>query len=236
MENINCWESKFEICSYSNRLLDKIDLLNKQVAHKVNINEVKKAIYYARKYHGSQMRQSGEPYYSHPIEVAYMFAEYTAEEIKQYYKTDLIVTSILHDTIEDTTLTEEMILDIFGKQVATQVESLTRVKSYGKVSSAQIIENLLLQKEHEVAVIKLFDRLHNMQTIKAKPPEKIKKIIDETVKIFIFLSMHLDAPLIEKNLVELCQQYSFNLLQKRQITNHYPLFSFQENSLLPFLI
>ncbi len=55
------------------------------------------------------MRQSGEPFYSHPIEVAYMVAEYTAQEICQLFRTDMIVTSLLHDTIEDTALTKEMI-------------------------------------------------------------------------------------------------------------------------------
>ncbi len=54
------------------------------------------------------MRQSSEPYYSHPIEVAYMVAEYAASEIPRYFRTDMIVTSILHDTIEDTKLTEKM--------------------------------------------------------------------------------------------------------------------------------
>ena len=70
MKDLNLWRSKFELCSYSNRLINKIILLN-EVNNNVDLNEVKKAIYYARKYHGQQKRETGEPYYSHPLEVAY---------------------------------------------------------------------------------------------------------------------------------------------------------------------
>lgn len=214
MEDADCWGAKFEICCYSNKLLQKINLFNKHLAQNIDISEVKKAIYYARKYHGVQMRLSGEPYYSHPIEVAYMFAIYTAKEMQQYYKTDLIVTSILHDTIEDTVLTEGMILDIFGRQVASQVEDLTRIKPCGKISSAKIIELLYQQKKWGVLLVKLFDRLHNIYTIEAKSPEKIKEIIDETIKTFIRLSIYLEAPLLEKKLIELCQQHSSSFSQQ----------------------
>ena len=105
MEDVNNWQSKFAPCQYSDKLLNKLSLLNEQAKSPVDISEVTKAIYYARKYHGSQMRKSGEPYYSHPIEVAYLFAEYAGIENEQYYTTDLVATSILHDCIEDTVLT-----------------------------------------------------------------------------------------------------------------------------------
>ncbi len=68
----------------------------------------------AKKYHGTQRRQSGELYYSHPIEVAYKVADFR-------FTTDVLVTSILHDTIEDTELTKEMIATIFNSRIATQV-------------------------------------------------------------------------------------------------------------------
>ena len=79
---------------YSNRLLSKLLLLNAKAQEPIDISEIKKAIYYAKKYHGIQMRQSGEPYYSHPIEVAYQIADYK-------FTTDVLVTSILHDTLID---------------------------------------------------------------------------------------------------------------------------------------
>jgi (p)ppGpp synthase/HD superfamily hydrolase len=92
------------------------------------------------------MRQFGEPYYSHPIEVAYMAAEYAASEIPRYFRTDVIVTSILHDTIEDTTLTEKMIAYIFGSTMASQVEALTKIKPHGKINSKEILDLLYQQK------------------------------------------------------------------------------------------
>jgi (p)ppGpp synthase/HD superfamily hydrolase len=111
------------------------------------------------------MRQSGEPYYSHPIEVAYILAQYTALEISRLFRTDMIVTALLHDTIEDTQLTKKMIVYIFGEQVANQVEDLTRVKPHGKISSAETLDLLIQQKKYDVALIKIFDQIHNLETV-----------------------------------------------------------------------
>ena len=122
-------------CMYSNRLMNKLNVLNQKVHSKVDLVEIDKAIYYARKYHGTQMRQSGEPFYSHPLEVAYMISDYL-------FRTDIIVTSILHDCIEDTLLTKEMIVKEFGYKIANQVEDLTRVKNDKKISSAEIVKIL----------------------------------------------------------------------------------------------
>ncbi|WP_425363428.1 HD domain-containing protein [Candidatus Tisiphia endosymbiont of Hybos culiciformis] len=204
MEDIENWQAKFECCEYSAKLLNKLILLNKKAVHPVDINEITKAIYYAKKYHGSQMRQSGEPYYSHPIEVAYMVSQYTAQEVQQLFKTDMIVTSLLHDTIEDTTLTEEMIARIFGSNVASQVESLTRVKPYGKISSKETLDLLSQQKRFDVVLIKLFDRIHNLQTLGAKSPEKALKIVKETIGYFITLCVRLEIPIAEQQLISLC--------------------------------
>ena len=156
MEDLKNWQTKFKPCEYSAKLLNKLILLNEKVTHPVDIREIIKAIYYAKKYHGSQMRQSGAPYYSHPIEVSYMVAQYTAQEVPTLFKTEMIVTSLLHDTIEDTILTEEMIARIFGSQVASQVEALTRIKPYGKISSKETLDLLSQQNRFDVVFIKLF--------------------------------------------------------------------------------
>ncbi|WP_375332490.1 MULTISPECIES: HD domain-containing protein [unclassified Candidatus Tisiphia] len=205
MEDSNYWDnSKYAPCQYATRLLDKLRKMNEEVNRPIDIDEVIKAIYYAKKYHGSQMRQSGEPYYSHPIEVAYMISDYL-------FRTDIIVTSILHDTIEDTILTEKMIAYIFGEQVASQVEDLSRNKPHGKISSAEIMESLYRQKKYDVALIKLFDRKHNLQTLGAKSLEKARKIIEETLKRFITFSIYLEDRIegvlkIEERITELCYQ------------------------------
>jgi (p)ppGpp synthase/HD superfamily hydrolase len=204
MEDIDNWHTKFKTCEYSVKLLNKLILLNKKAAHPVDVREIIKALYYAKKYHGSHMRQSGEPYYSHPIEVAYMFASYTAQEVQLLFKTHMIVTSLLHDTIEDTTLTEEMIAQIFGSLIASQVEALTRIKPYGKISAKDTLDLLYQQKRFDIVLIKLFDRIHNLQTLGAKSPEKALKTVKETIGYFITLCIRLEIPTAEQQLVNLC--------------------------------
>jgi len=233
MEDSLNWAMKFDSCKYSNRLLDKLILLNEErlAEDAIDIREIQKAIYYAKKYHGDQKRQSGEPYYTHPLEVAYMLAEYSAKEDRRYFRTDLLVSAILHDTIEDTDLTFEMIEQLFGEVVAQQVEGLTRVKARGKITSEELIDSLLKQGNKDVLIIKMFDRLHNVQTINAKSPEKIKKIIDETIRVFLLLSLYLDMPRITNILLEFCYEhlhtkqniYSLVDIHSVFVTNNYQL-------------
>lgn len=209
MRDLNCWEKKFESCIYSDNLLNKLLKLNLQAENKINITEVKKAIYYAKKYHGEQKRQSGIPYYSHPLEVASMVANHC-------FKTDILVTSILHDTLEDTALTEVMIKDIFNPTIAWQVENLTRIKLdhnklKQKISAAEILDLLWLQNKEDLLLIKLFDRIHNIQTINIKSPEKILATVQETLKKFISLSIYFQAKnpslfKINKTILNLCYQ------------------------------
>ncbi|KIJ88401.1 HD domain-containing protein [Rickettsia asembonensis] len=204
MEDLSSWEEKFETCVYAKKLLDKIEYLNTKVKNPVDIEKIKKGIYYARKYHGLQMRQSGDPYYSHPIEVTIMLTEFVAEEAPKLYNAIMLQAALLHDTIEDTELTEEMIIAIFGLEVAKHVEGLTRIKPYGKISAEESLNLLINEKRHDTALIKLFDRIHNIQTLGAKSPEKARKIIEETLKKFLILSMYLEIPKIKNKLLELC--------------------------------
>lgn len=203
VKDIHHWQSKFISCSYSDRLLEKILLKNSIAEHPIDINEVKKAIYYARKYHGEQLRKSGEPYYSHPLEVAYRVSDYL-------FKTNALVVSILHDTIEDTVLTFEMIESIFGREVAIQVEDLTRIKKDRKISAAELIENLWAEKKYDLVLIKLFDRLHNMQTIGAMSREKAQKTINETLKYFLVLSEMMNLPNLCDYLYNECYKANVN--------------------------
>jgi (p)ppGpp synthase/HD superfamily hydrolase len=208
MEDLSSWKEKFEICVYAKKLLDKVEYLNTKVKNPVDIEEVKKGIFYARKYHGSQMRQSGDPYYSHPIEVAIMLAAFAADEAPKLYTAIMLQAALLHDTIEDTELTEEMIIKIFGKEVANHVEGLTRVKSYGKISAEESLNLLIKQKRYDTALIKLFDRIHNVQTLAAKSPEKQIKILVDTLKNFIILATYLELFEVEAKLTRYCLQIS----------------------------
>ena len=186
-------------CKYSIKLIEKLKLLDTE--NKLDFKLINKAIYYAKKYHGTQKRESGEPYYSHPLEVAYMISDYL-------FRTDIIITSILHDTIEDTDLTFEMIQTEFSPLVASQVADLSRIKVAGKkISSAEMVKSLWLQKKYDLLLIKLFDRLHNMQTISVKTPQKIHKIVEETISAFLVLAVYLNIPDAEKQIVHLCAKY-----------------------------
>ena len=145
-------------CQYSTKLLEKLKSLDtKQVLDFDLINE---AIYWAKKYHGDQKRKSGEAYYTHPLEVAYMISDYKL-------KTDVIVASILHDIVEDTEVTAGMILDGFGWRISEMVDRLTRDRPDGsKLSVEQVLNNAYQLKDEEVLMIKMIDRIHNLETVR----------------------------------------------------------------------
>jgi (p)ppGpp synthase/HD superfamily hydrolase len=193
------WELTLKNCHYSNRLLSKISDLEKTSDTLIDLKMIKKAIYYAKKYHGTQIRQTGEPYYSHPIEVAYMVCDYL-------FETDAIIVSLLHDTLEDTLLTRDMLEKAFGSSMAQQVVDLTRIKPTGKITSAEVVKQLWIEKKYKLILVKLFDRLHNMQTIFAKSPEKQQKIVTETLQYFLALSEILEIPHLTEVLYNACYE------------------------------
>jgi len=211
-------------CKYSIRLIKKLESLDTQ--NVLDFNLINKSIYWAKKYHGDQKRKSGEPYYTHPLEVAYMVSEYKL-------KTDVVVASILHDIIEDTEVTYEMILDNFSWRIAEIVDRLTRDRPDGsKLSVEKILSNAYKLKDNEVLIIKLIDRLHNMQTIGILKPEKQNIIAHETADYFIILSIYIEHSYLEETLTNLCFQHlhiNSNLL-KLQKQN----FSFEDNSQILF--
>ena len=171
-------------CQYSIRLIDRLKSLDTK--NVLDFDLINKAIYWAKKYHGEQKRKSGEPYYSHPLEVAYMISEYKL-------KTDVIVASILHDIIEDTEVTAGMILDNFSWRIAEMVDRLTRDRPDGtKLSIEQILNNAYQKQDKEILLIKLFDRLHNLTTLDAMTDEKKKKIALETLSSFLAIALSFD--------------------------------------------
>ncbi|KJV51325.1 HD domain-containing protein [Orientia tsutsugamushi] len=155
---------------YSDSLINKLFRTNVKFNTKIDLDRVEKAIFYAKKYHSNQKRDTGEPYYMHPLEVALMVADYS-------FETDTIITAILHDTLEDTTLTKEKIVKVFGRKIEEQVSDLTRIKDNKKISSREMIQTFYSQNKTELLLIKLFDRFHNIQTVSIKPYEKRQEII-----------------------------------------------------------
>ena len=197
-------------CYYSSRLLEKLKSLDTE--NKLDFELINKAIYWAKKYHGNQKRKSGEPYYSHPLEVAYMISEYKL-------KTDIIVASILHDIIEDTPVTAGMILDNFGWRITEMVDILTRDRPDGtKLSVEEILNNAYQKQDEEALLIKLFDRLHNLKTLNAITEEKKKKIALETLSSFLAIALSFDEQ-GDQMIAKLC----FNHLQ---LNYSQPTFSF----------
>lgn len=193
-----------EPCQYSIRLTEKLKSLDTQ--NVLDFELINKAIYWARKYHGDQKRKSGEPYYSHPLEVAYMISEYKL-------KTDIIAVSILHDIVEDTEVTVEMIEGTFGQRIAEMVDRLTRDRPNGtKLSVEEILNNAYHFKDKEVLLIKLFDRLHNIQTIKSQSPEKQEKICKETIKHMLLTCLYIE----NKTLADTLRDISLIPLNKFQ--------------------
>ena len=164
-------------CNYSIRLTEKLKSLDTQ--NVLDFELINKAIYWARKYHGDQKRKSGEPYYSHPLEVAYMISDYNL-------KTDLIIASILHDIVEDTEVTVEMIHNAFGQRIAEMVDRLTRDRPDGsKLSVAETLNNAYQLKDKEVLLIKFIDRLHNMETLHSMSDSKKQEIALETATVIM---------------------------------------------------
>jgi guanosine-3',5'-bis(diphosphate) 3'-pyrophosphohydrolase len=197
-------EIEFSLCEYADKLLSKIERISIRASIKLNVQLIKKAIFVAKKYHEGQVRQSGEPYYSHPLEVASMVSDYLPD-------TSAIIISILHDTLEDTELTYEIIAEQFGNIIADGVQDLTRIKPSGKITSADMLKHLWKEKKYNLALIKLFDRLHNMETIFAKSPEKQKKIVTETLQYFLVVGEALGLPFLVDVLYERCYQANIRL-------------------------
>ncbi|MCF8494934.1 MAG: HD domain-containing protein [Rickettsiaceae bacterium] len=215
-------------CFYSLRLLDKLKRIDIEKNTGLDFIIIEKAISFAKKYHDGQMRQTGDPFYSHPLEVAYMVSDYLP-------KTNVIVASILHDVVEDTEVTVSMIVDNFSWRIAEMVDRLTRDRPDGiKLSVATILNSSYQAKDKEVMLIKLFDRLHNIQTLGVKTPEKTKKIVNETLITFITLSMHLGLLEVEQKLLNSCMYYTAK--NKEELQKEDPIFSFNNNSPLLSLV
>ncbi|HYP56687.1 MAG TPA: bifunctional (p)ppGpp synthetase/guanosine-3',5'-bis(diphosphate) 3'-pyrophosphohydrolase [Beijerinckia sp.] len=160
-------------------LVDRVRRYNPQ-ADEVALN---RAYVYAMKAHGAQKRASGDPYFSHPLEVAAILTDMKLDDAT-------IVAAVLHDTIEDTDSTREEIDRLFGPDIGRLVDGLTKLKKLDLVSKravqAENFRKLLLAVAEDVRVllVKLADRLHNMRTLHFVPPEKRARIAEETLDIY----------------------------------------------------
>ncbi len=142
-----------------------------------------KAYVYAMQKHGSQTRASGDPYFSHPLEVAAILTDLRLDDAT-------IAVALLHDTIEDTDATRAEIDSLFGEEIGKLVDGLTKIKRLDLVSrkakQAENFRKLLLAIADDVRVllVKLADRLHNMRTLHHMPEHKRGRIAEETMEIY----------------------------------------------------
>ncbi len=164
---------------------------------------LRKGFEYAARCHGDQKRHSGEPYVTHPIEVALIVASLKVDMAS-------LTAALLHDVVEDTHVSLEDVERDFGKTVADLVDGLTKIaKIEFRSNQEKLAENfrkmvIAMAKDLRVIIIKLADRLHNMRTIKALPPAKRIRIAQETMDIYAPLANRLGIYGIKSELEDLC--------------------------------
>ena len=161
-----------------------------------------RAYVFAMKKHGAQLRASGDPYYSHPVEVAGILTKFKLD-------CNSVIAGLLHDTVEDTDTTMEEIRQLFGDQVAALVDGLTKLAMIEQKSTdikqAENFRKLLLAMSEDIRVllIKLADRLHNMRTLNFMKPEKRLRIARETLDIYAPLAERIGMQEVKSELEEL---------------------------------
>ena len=167
------------------QMMRQYDLIERVRRYNPNTNEalLNRAYVYAMKAHGEQRRASGDPYFSHPIEVAAILTDLKLDDAT-------IAAALLHDTIEDTATTRAEIDTLFGRDIGTLVDGLTKLKRLDLVTKeakqAENLRKLLLAIADDVRVllVKLADRLHNMRTLDYMPVEARKRAAEETLEIY----------------------------------------------------
>ncbi|MBN9489097.1 MAG: bifunctional (p)ppGpp synthetase/guanosine-3',5'-bis(diphosphate) 3'-pyrophosphohydrolase [Alphaproteobacteria bacterium] len=162
-----------------------------------------RAYVYGLKKHGTQLRASGDPYFSHPVEVAGILAEMKLD-------TSSIITGLLHDTIEDTDATREEIAGMFGEDIARLVDGVTKLSRLEVQSEttkeAENLRKLVLAMSSDIRVllVKLADRLHNMRTLTyIKDPARRRRIARETMDLYAPLASRIGMEKVKRELEEL---------------------------------
>ncbi|MCX7721180.1 MAG: bifunctional (p)ppGpp synthetase/guanosine-3',5'-bis(diphosphate) 3'-pyrophosphohydrolase [Dictyoglomus thermophilum] len=173
---------------------------------KYSSENLKKAFIFAENAHKGQMRKSGEPYITHPVEVAKILMDLGMEET-------VIIAGLLHDVLEDTKVPKEEIEKEFGKDVLSLVEAITKLEKLSfyptEAYRAQNLRKMFIAmaKDIRVIIIKLADRLHNMQTLQYHDEEKQKRIAKETLEIYAPLAHRLGVWDIKWRLEDLAFRY-----------------------------
>lgn len=184
----------------------QLDLVNQMASYVTDFDDtsVLNAVAYAKEMHEGQTRASGEPYYTHPVEVACILADLKMDQ-------GTIITAILHDTLEDTPATFEDLEERFGKEIATLVSGVSKLtKIESKTHQGKQGENfskllLAISEDIRVLIVKLGDRLHNMRTLHhfSSRPDKQRRIAIETLEIFVPLAERIGIQKIKEELEDI---------------------------------
>ena len=193
--------------------MDPVEELYRELVAKIgeyrpkdDLAPLEKAFAFARKYHEGQSRDSGEPYMFHPIKVAMILAE---------MRMDLVAmeTGLLHDVVEDTSVTVELVRKEFGPDVARCVDGVTKLSKLDFYSAedrqAENFRKMLLAMVEDIRVImvKLADRIHNMRTLGFLSPERRERIARETLEIYAPIAHRLGMGKVRGELEDLAFQY-----------------------------
>ncbi|HPL18476.1 MAG TPA: HD domain-containing protein [Spirochaetota bacterium] len=173
----------------------------------IDLAVIQKAYLFANVAHEGQQRLSGEPYIVHPLEVGIILAGFKLD-------TDTIAAALLHDTVEDTGTTLDMIEKAFGEEVARLVDGVTKISSIKSrtkaTAQAATLRKMLIAtvKDIRVIIIKLADKLHNMRTIMFQPPETQTRVAKEALDIYAPLARRLGMSKISSELEDLASASS----------------------------
>ena len=186
----------------------QLTVLLKEYFSPADIEQVWAAYRYAFAAHDGQTRKTGEPYITHPVAVACILA-------KLHLDLPTVLAALLHDVVEDTGVSVDQISEMFGKQVGGLVDGLTKLDKIEFQSATQAqAENfrkmlLAMSQDVRVILVKLADRLHNMQTLESMRPDKQKRIARETLEIYAPIANRLGLNLIYQELEDLSFKYLY---------------------------
>ncbi len=185
-------------------MMRQFELVERVTSYDPDADEslLNRAYVYAMTAHGNQVRASGDPFFSHPLEVAAILTDLKLDDAT-------VVAALLHDVVEDTAATHREIEDLFGSEIASLVDGLTKIKRLDLVTreahQAENLRKLLLAVSQDVRVllVKLADRLHNMRTLGHMSPEKRHRIAQETIDIYAPLAGRMGMQTIRDELEDL---------------------------------
>ncbi|MDR2577801.1 MAG: bifunctional (p)ppGpp synthetase/guanosine-3',5'-bis(diphosphate) 3'-pyrophosphohydrolase [Chitinispirillales bacterium] len=204
MENIFTTLSESEPEAAADRFTAKVLEVNPGVATEL----IRSAFLFAQEAHKEQKRKSGEPFFAHPVSVAFILAEQKLDPIT-------ISAGLLHDVLEDTPVEREDLAERFGEDVALLVDGVTKIGAIQKKTredqQAETYRKMLLSmaKDLRVIIIKLADRIHNMRTLGHLAPEKVKAKATETLEIYSPLALRLGMAKIKWELDDLAFKYLY---------------------------